>query len=567
MVKKLALILVLLLSLLACRDLFRPGFFPMHDDLQIARIYQMDKCFKDGQFPCRWVPDMGYGYGYPLYNFYPPLPFYLGEMVHLLGASFIDSIKTIFILGMILSGFFMYLLAKEFWGKLGGLVSAAFYIWAPYHAVNLYVRGAMNEYWAITFFPLIFWAIYKVIKTGKKYIPLLAISFGGLLLTHNIMSMLFIPLMGLWAIFLILWDKERIVFRIEKKDLKAIKNLFFGIFWGVGLGLFFILPALVEKKFVHVETMFMGYFNYLAHHVSLFQLFLSRFWGYGASVWGPEDEMPFQIGFLHWGVGLLVLGLFLRLWIKKKDKRIFLISFFMSIFLVASFLAHPRSGLIWKKIPPLEYLQFPWRFLALVIFPLSFVSGGLLSFLRGAKRQVLAVLLIFGVVAISFNYFKPEKIININDQEKLFSEKGMQRLYTDAIFDYLPKFAPMPPTSLAPNFAIDKNTLEEIEMVGLEKGTNWMRFYSDWEKDREVIIPQYYFPGWQGWIDEEKSILGYENDLGRIVVNVPSGAHGIYLRLTNTPVRAWANFISLISWWGLLIVLAGPKLWRLIRDR
>ena len=566
MIKKIVLLLVIFLGLLACRDLFRPGYYPMHDDLQVARIYQMDKCLKDGQIPCRWVPDMGYGYGYPLYNFYPPLPFYLGEIVHLSGFSYIDSVKFIFILGMVLSGVFMYLLAKEFWGKLGGLVSATFYIWAPYHAVNLYVRGAMNEYWAITFFPLIFWAIYKIIKNGKKYIPLLAISFTGLLLSHNIMSMLFAPLMGAWAIFLILWEKKKI-FSFDKNDFKKIKNLTLGVFWGVGLSLFFILPALVEKSLIHVETMFMGYFNYLAHFVSISQLFLSRFWGYGASVWGPGDEMPFQIGFLHWGVGLLVLGLFLRLWIKKKDRRFFMVTFFMTIFLTASFLAHSRSGLFWKIISPLEYLQFPWRFLALVIFSLSFVCGGLLSFVKGARRQFLSALLIVGVVVLSFNYFKIEKVIDIRDQEKIFSEKGRQRIYTDAIFDYLPKYAPMPPTSPAPDFVIDRNSLEEIGMIKLEKGSNWRRFYSNFEKDREIIIPQYYFPGWKVWIDEKQADIGYEDDLGRIVISVPSGEHEIYLRLTNTPVRTWANLISLISWWGLLTLLVGPKLWRLIQNK
>src|SRR3989344_2729484 len=106
------------------------GYFPMHDDLQAMRQLQMDKCFSDGQIPCRWVPDMGYGYGYPLFNYYPPFPYYLGEAIHLLGFSFLDTIKVLYILVFLTSGFAMYLLAKEFWGRLGGIVSAGFYVWA-----------------------------------------------------------------------------------------------------------------------------------------------------------------------------------------------------------------------------------------------------------------------------------------------------------------------------------------------------------------------------------------------------------------------------------------------------
>ena len=58
-------VLVVIFGLLASRDLLMPGYFPMHDDLQMMRQLEMDKCFRDGQIPCRWVPDMGYGYGFP----------------------------------------------------------------------------------------------------------------------------------------------------------------------------------------------------------------------------------------------------------------------------------------------------------------------------------------------------------------------------------------------------------------------------------------------------------------------------------------------------------------------
>lgn len=58
----------LLMSVLAFRTLLKPGYFSMHDDMQAFRILQLDKCVADGQWPCRWVPDGGFGYGYPLFN-------------------------------------------------------------------------------------------------------------------------------------------------------------------------------------------------------------------------------------------------------------------------------------------------------------------------------------------------------------------------------------------------------------------------------------------------------------------------------------------------------------------
>ncbi|MCX6705300.1 MAG: hypothetical protein NT162_03115 [Candidatus Woesebacteria bacterium] len=69
--------------------LLQPGFFSMQDDLQAFRVYEMDKCFDDFQIPCRWVPDAGYQYGYPQFNFYPPLPYYLGAGLHRIGFQYI----------------------------------------------------------------------------------------------------------------------------------------------------------------------------------------------------------------------------------------------------------------------------------------------------------------------------------------------------------------------------------------------------------------------------------------------------------------------------------------------
>src|SRR4030042_3944603 len=74
--------------------LTKPGFFTMHDDQQVVRLYELDQALAAGQFPARWVKDLGFGYGYPLFIFYPPLVYYLGEVFHLLfGATYILSIK------------------------------------------------------------------------------------------------------------------------------------------------------------------------------------------------------------------------------------------------------------------------------------------------------------------------------------------------------------------------------------------------------------------------------------------------------------------------------------------
>ena len=151
--EKLPLLLVLLISLIAVINLIKPGFYSMYDDMQVIRLQQMDMCIKDGQIPCRWVPDLGYGYGYPLFQYYAPLPYYTMEAFHLVGLSYIDSVKIGFGLSVFLSAMFMYFLSRQFFNKIPSLLASTLYIFLPFRAADLYVRGGMCQRWGMAALP------------------------------------------------------------------------------------------------------------------------------------------------------------------------------------------------------------------------------------------------------------------------------------------------------------------------------------------------------------------------------------------------------------------------------
>ena len=542
--KILFLLLIIILTFFSWRVLIKPGYPSMHDDMQMMRIFELDKCVKDAQIPCRWVPDLGYSYGYPLFNYYPPLPYYLGEVFYLLGFSLINSVKILFGLGFILSGIFMYLLAREFWGDLGGFLAGIFYVYAPYHAVDVYVRGAMAEHWALVWFPLILLAVYKVIKEKSwGWVFLLALSYGFLLLSHNIMSMLFSVVALVWgAVWLFL-----------TKDFKKLVRLAIGVVWAIFLAAFFLLPVILEKKFVHTETLLMGYFNYLAHFANLEQLFIKTDWYWGASVYGPGDLMPFMIGILHWSLLVINTLLAFVFWRKKKTLSLLTVISFLTIFFFASaFMTHERSTPIWQKIKILEYLQFPWRFLGLVIFFASFASGAIIMFLKDKRlKYLLTGILILGLLFSTRVYFQPERYYQVTDEDRLSGEQWELAL-TNAIFDYLPIYAEMPPAEEAPELPQIING--EGEVFNLLKGTDWQEFNLEvrGEEKVEVRLSLYDFPGWTVWIDGERTEINHDNFLGLITFKVPPGEYQVRAKLLNTPVRNLGNLMSLIGWLGLL---------------
>lgn len=543
-------VLIIFFTLPVVWSLLRSGYFPMHDDLQAFRIHQLDKCLDDGQIPCRWVPDAGYRYGYPQFNYYPPLPYYVGAILHRLGLQYIDSVKILFIAGYLLSAMAMYLLVNEVLkNKWAGFVSAVLYTYVPYKAVEVYVRGALSEFWAQIFFPLVFWSVYKLIKTANnKYLVLLALSIAALATTHTLMTMIFAPIAVLWAIYW-LWNEKWMNF----------KKVFVAGLFGFALSAFFTLPVLFEKDFVHVDSMLTGYFDYRAHFVNLFKIFISNEWGYGSSGF-PDEKFNLSVGIIQWIVGL-VTGV-LAIFSYKKNKTFSLTALGILIITLASiFMMHMKSSFIWAQIPPLWYMQFPWRFLAVSIFLLSLLSGYFVIFTAKYKYLLGSIVMIVAVL-LNINFFKPKGWYQITDQQK-FSGQNWEKQMTISIFDYLPKSATLPPINEAPKEPEVMDGLAEI--IEYSKGSNFQFGRVKVIEDASLRLPLFDFPGMVVKVNGQK-VDHYNNDCrgtdfcyGLISLDLKEGTYDIEARLTDTPIRKLGNILTIMSALAVVLILIKKK--------
>ena len=91
--------LILLIAILpAIYFLIIPGFYEPHDLHHIADIFQMYKALASGQIPPRLGPDYLWGFGYPLFNLYYVLPFYLGAAFYALTKSLTGSFEFVFVM-------------------------------------------------------------------------------------------------------------------------------------------------------------------------------------------------------------------------------------------------------------------------------------------------------------------------------------------------------------------------------------------------------------------------------------------------------------------------------------
>jgi len=551
--KYLFILIVLLISVLSFYRLVRPGYFSMQDDVQILRLRQMDKCFEDRQIPCRYTPDEGLGYGYPLFNFYPPFPYILGELFHLMGFSFIESIKIVFILGFALAGLGMFLWAKLFWGDWGGLVSSVFYIFVPYRALDGYVRGALGEFWGLTLFPYLFlFLTLAVFKRKNFWWFFFSLTFCLLLLTHILSSVVVIPLLVIYFLFLITKEKQK---------KKSIFIFLFSLLLAILMSAFFVLPMAVESRLTTIKTMTEGYFDFRAHFTTLNQLFLSRFWGYGASLFGPVDDMSFQIGILHWLIPLVaIFFLFIKRknYISVKNKEFFVI--FVLLGFLAAFLTHNKSTFIWELIKPMKYFQFPWRFLMVVAFCFSFSAGFLITLINGKKiKIIISLLLILTAIIFNIGYFKEDIWFSkITDEEKLTGSELIKQSGA-GIRDYWPIYGQTYPKNFSFNKPLFLSGLGKIKEFSKNSNSAEGNLVVETEK-AQVVFPIVFFPNWQLFINGKIANYELDKELGLIKAEFPKGEAKFILKFYNTPVRRLGNLVSLLTFMGIFISFAKRRM-------
>ena len=491
------IIICILLGLLSCFRLIRPGFFSMQDEMHVFRFEQFDKCIVNLQIPCRYVPDAGLGYGYPLFNFDAPAFYAFSEIFHLLGFSFTTSIKIVLVLTKISGALGLFFLTNS-------LLATTLFVFAPYQATNLFVRGAFPELLALNLVPWVFYFFKK-----KNYLWS-TIVLAILLLSHTLTS---IAVLIILIPYLFLFIKD-------------YKNQIVSILASFGLSAFFLLPSFFEKNLTTINTMTQGYFHYIIHFATINQLFISRFWGYGASLWGPKDDMAFSVGIMQWIIPLLTI-----IFIKKSKNNIktFFYLFFALFFL---FLTHNKSTFIWQMFPFMAFFQFPWRFIGISIFLLSLISAKL------KLNNLLVTILIILTIGLNINFFK-EDIWYQNYDLPISKVSG------EGLKDYWPTYGKEFPTE----YVFNKDII---------KKSNNISFSANVLKDNtKISLPIVYFPNWSLKINNQPASYEIDPKYGQIKVTLNKGINNVNLKFYNTPIRTIANYTTLLS----IILL--PFLWRL----
>ncbi|MBI3485324.1 hypothetical protein HY025_00095 [Candidatus Daviesbacteria bacterium] len=533
---------LIVFSIPAIWALFIPGFYGASDDLHIGWLFEMDKVLRIGQIPPRFVPDLSFGFGYPLFNFVFPLPFYIGEIFHLLGLSLVDSVKGVFLVSLSLSAFTMFFLLKEFSSKFLSLAGSLIYLYTPYRSTDTYVRGAVGEALTFVFLPVLTLAFIKLTKFEEKklnfkWIGIGSLSLLALTLSHNITIYMFFPFCLLLGILMIIFH--------SKQKLKSILQIFLTFFLGLLSGIYFWLPALVDSGLMKYDTVF----NFKDHFPTLLQLF-KPYWGYGASVPGPYDGMSFFIGISN--LILFASGIILLFFYLKKYSTLQKIILVWSIisFLMAGLMMNYRSTFIWDNLPLLPYFQFPWRFLIITTFvtPIFIITLEEIKF-----NQFIGIFLIVLTILLSFNIFRPHDFLGRMDDyflKRYIPTPIANKKYLEIQEEYLR----LPLNTLyrpSKNYPLLNQQYPIIQNLKADADLN-SQFKTISSQSLTISYNKYLFPGWKVLVDNKNVPISPGSPFGQITFKVPSGAHKISIFFAETQLKI---LLDLISVFGIIVSL------------
>lgn len=537
-------IILLIFSIPAALKLIGLGFYEPHDLHHFADIYQMFRAFSSGQIPPRWGPDYLYNFGYPLFNFYYVLPFYLGAGFYEITGSLQWAFKLVFVLSIVLSLTGMYLLIKEFAGKFAAIVGSILFLYTPYRAVQIYVRGAMGEALSLALTPLIAYLLIKIVKASDKFriIGLGGLAGGIFILSHNYMSFLSFP----WIIALAL------IFIDTKKVWSTLRSLIISGLLMMGVSSYWWYPAIIEQNLITPQTPFP-----LLDHFPFIKQLLIPSWGYGSSLPGPYDGLSFQIGVVNLLVFLAVGSLILFLRKNFKDKKLLYIGVWgVASFLFMFFMMNIRSYPIWKIVPFYGFIQFPWRLLGFTAFFTAVLAAVLVETLKGKIKIIVGLLVVILSIALTSNYFKPSGTFYKTDNEYLarfFANRTIQGT-KDAIsrgyLEYSEDYLLLPKTDeKKPNFLPKAKITSDTAKISNIQEISAVSFNADVvaSKSSEVSFNSLYFPGWVVKVDD-RAVQTFPGDpYGQITFKVSEGSHKIDVSFQETPLRRNSDFVSLGS--------------------
>lgn len=504
------------------------------DDVQVVRTAVMRQELLHGQFPVRYVDEFGNGGGYMLFQFYSPLPYYLGAIINLSGLTLVKTTKIVFLLSYLVGLVGMYFLLRVYTRRVVAVIGTILFIASTYLSFDVYFRGALAEVYAFMFVPWVFYGWSKVKQTKSTgYILLTAVSYALLIISHTLIAFATSLLLGIYLL-------------LPPLSLTSMKRNFYTLSLGVGLSAFFWFPSFIEQRFIQYSSSYFVTDSYKGNFLNPLQI---------------AGLQPIPWNFLPPLLGLgLFAGTLLGLYLYIKQKKFDSFYFFCLLgFGISVLFTWDITKVLWEKIIYLRYMQFPYRWLTLTTFFAVVITSLALNRIKNQWLAIaLGVLFLLPTVSIYYHYLRPTNYRYVSDEIYKAEDACSTTAWAN---EHLPIWVKecLPKKNTFPLVKTTDDTIVRNVRVG-QNGRE-ISFQTSGKQSR-VLVKRYYFPEWTATVDGANVTDEPYTKYGLVSFIVPEGKHTSTIRFQNTWANTIGNIVSLVSI-GIGVLL----LWKVVAEK
>jgi hypothetical protein len=386
------------------------------------------------------------------------------------------------------------------------------------------------------------------------------------LFTHLLVGVLFLALLMGWAVLLL---SQRHI-----RTLWCFLRVAGALGLGAALAAIYWLPALVESQWLNTVWL---------QNLQPGVLPAKQEWGNYLNnfLFGAQAYVGTRMAHLHtenvrngYGAVLSLVAGFVALivcanhWQKMQmNVRVGVVGAGL-MWAASLFMSFDISAPVWRLLPRLHIVQFPWRFQAVTAFAEALLMGLAADAVRLYLRLPKTVgqwavaglggaLCAYSVfLAVVYHSRVPAHVAGqISGQAPLAPENF------DWVFDdlYIPR------ANVGFNYAAHAITPGQPPITS-ESGAAQIKV-EQWHFQSRVIsvtsvaknrlrVPGFWFAGWQARVNDVLTPIDLDAADGMMLIAIPSGQSHIQLEFVDTPPRQWGAWVSAVACAVFVILLA-----------
>jgi hypothetical protein len=529
-------------SLALLSPFFRLGTASGHDiAFHMASWLDAAGQWKQGILFPRWAEWANFAFGEPRFIFYPPLSWLFGAFLGTIlpwpsvAAVFFGCVQT-------LAGLSAYALLERIAdSRFAALLGAACFAANPYSLLIIYMRSDFAELLAIALFPLLTLATLRLIgmPTGAqdarwRKIVFFATPFCAIWLCNAPAAVI-----ATYSVTLLF-----ILAAMRRRSFSVVVNGAAGMTLGFGLSSFYLLPAIYEQRWVQISAALYGgltpadnflyaktsdaehdAFNRIASHIAVLLIF-----------WGICAVLAAWRGSARHAEGNLQSDHFVSM---------------AALSLCAIALMFPITSILWRFLPELRFVQFPWRWMSILALCAITLTA---SSARGGMRWAWLLFAALAITASAHHLVKhawwdTEDMPTL--QAAIKDGNGFEGAdeYDPAGDDHaeLPQKQPRAILLATPD---DAQARANARVVVENWSAEHRSIHVLTQRSARVALRLVNYPAWRVTLNGKRASVQHPEASGQIIVAVPAGESELridFRRTADRTVGAWTSVVSLIT--------------------